>query len=172
MLAASADPRTLDRCSSASTTYSSRCPPGRSNARGFFVGVLGMTEVEKPLVLADRGGAWFRAGGLEVHLGVEADFRPARKAHPGIVVEDLDEVARRVATTGQDVRWDATSRATGASPRTTRSATAWSSCRRSDHAPDRHGRPDLVDPSRSHHREDTARAVGGPAFPASVMEVP
>ncbi len=106
MLAASADPRTLDRCSSASTTYSSRCPPGRSNARGFFVGVLGMTEVEKPLVLADRGGAWFRAGGLEVHLGVEADFRPARKAHPGIVVEDLDEVARRVATTGQDVRWE------------------------------------------------------------------
>lgn len=76
------------------------------SARGFFVGVLGMTEVEKPLVLADRGGAWFRAGGLELHLGVEADFRPARKAHPGIVVEDLDEVACRVATTGQDVTWD------------------------------------------------------------------
>ncbi|WP_433027960.1 VOC family protein [Actinomycetospora sp. CA-053990] len=75
-------------------------------ARAFFVGVLGMTEVEKPPVLAGRGGAWFRAGGVELHLGVEGDFRPAHKAHPGIVVEDLDEVARRVATTGQDVTWD------------------------------------------------------------------
>ncbi|MGY1605619.1 MULTISPECIES: VOC family protein [unclassified Geodermatophilus] len=76
-------------------------------ARAFFAGVLGMTEVDKPPVLAARGGAWFRSGGLELHLGVEDDFGPARKAHPGILVADLDEVVRRLASAGQDVTWDA-----------------------------------------------------------------
>ena len=75
-------------------------------ARRFFVGVLGMAEIEKPPVLAARGGAWFRSGGLELHLGVEDDFRPARKAHPGILVSDLDEVVRRLGADGQDVTWD------------------------------------------------------------------
>jgi catechol 2,3-dioxygenase-like lactoylglutathione lyase family enzyme len=75
-------------------------------ARGFFVGVLGMTEVDKPPVLAARGGAWFRHGGLELHLGVEDDFRPARKGHPGVLVTDLDEVVRRLSEAGQDVTWD------------------------------------------------------------------
>jgi catechol 2,3-dioxygenase-like lactoylglutathione lyase family enzyme len=78
-----------------------------SAARGFFVGVLGMAEIDKPPVLAARGGAWFRAGGLELHLGVEDDFQPARKAHPGILVTDLDEVARRLRNADQDVTWDA-----------------------------------------------------------------
>ncbi|GAA4799876.1 VOC family protein [Actinomycetospora chlora] len=82
-------------------------PAGEEDAaRGFYAGVLGMTEVAKPPVLAARGGAWFRAGGLELHLGVEDGFVPARKAHPGIAVDDLDALARRVATTGQDVTWD------------------------------------------------------------------
>jgi catechol 2,3-dioxygenase-like lactoylglutathione lyase family enzyme len=82
-------------------------PAGREDeARAFFGGVLGMTEVEKPPVLAARGGAWFRGGGVEIHLGVEEPFAPARKAHPGLVVVDLDDAARRVATTGQDVTWD------------------------------------------------------------------
>ena len=82
-------------------------PPGREDdARGFFAGVLGMTEIEKPPVLAARGGAWFRGGGVEIHLGVEDPFAPARKAHPGLVVVDLDDAARRVATTGQGVTWD------------------------------------------------------------------
>jgi catechol 2,3-dioxygenase-like lactoylglutathione lyase family enzyme len=82
-------------------------PRGREDeARGFFVRVLGMTEIEKPPVLAARGGAWFRGGGVEIHLGVEDPFAPARKAHPGLVVDDLDDAARRVATTGQDVAWD------------------------------------------------------------------
>jgi catechol 2,3-dioxygenase-like lactoylglutathione lyase family enzyme len=58
-------------------------PRGKEDlAREFFVGVLGMTEIEKPPVLAARGGAWFRAGRLELHLGVEDDFRPARKGTP------------------------------------------------------------------------------------------
>jgi predicted enzyme related to lactoylglutathione lyase len=65
-----------------------------------------MTEIEKPPVLAARGGAWFRGGGVEIHLGVEDPFAPAGKAHPGLVVDDLDAAARRVATTGQDVTWD------------------------------------------------------------------
>lgn len=76
-------------------------------ARAFYAGVLGMTEVGKPPVLAARGGAWSRAGGLELHLGVEDDSGPARKAHPGILVADLDEVVRRLRGGGQEVTWDA-----------------------------------------------------------------
>ena len=87
-------------------------PAGEEDrARAFFVDVLGMTEIAKPPVLARRGGAWFRAGGLELHLGVEGTrdggFAPARKAHPGILVDDLDDVVRRLAAGGQDVTWDA-----------------------------------------------------------------
>ncbi|GAA0383367.1 glyoxalase [Acrocarpospora corrugata] len=64
--------------------------------RAFYVGVLGMTEVEKPPELAKRGGAWFRAQCVELHLGIEADFRPARKAHPALLVSDLDAVLARL----------------------------------------------------------------------------
>jgi catechol 2,3-dioxygenase-like lactoylglutathione lyase family enzyme len=72
-------------------------PPGTEDkARSFYVDVLGMTEVQKPPVLAARGGLWIRADKLEIHLGVEADFRPARKAHPGILVTDLDALATRL----------------------------------------------------------------------------
>lgn len=72
-------------------------------ARTFFVGVLGMSEIPKPAVLAARGGAWFAAGALELHLGIEDDFRPARKAHPGILVDDLDALAARLAAAGIEV---------------------------------------------------------------------
>jgi catechol 2,3-dioxygenase-like lactoylglutathione lyase family enzyme len=75
-------------------------------ARDFFVAVLGMTEISKPAVLAERGGAWFRAGGLELHLGVDSEFRPARKAHPGILVEDLDALSERLAAAGCTVQFD------------------------------------------------------------------
>jgi catechol 2,3-dioxygenase-like lactoylglutathione lyase family enzyme len=77
-----------------------------SAARAFFGAVLGMAEVEKPPALAARGGAWFRGGGVEFHLGVEADFRPARKAHPAILVRDLDIVVALLRGAGQDVSWD------------------------------------------------------------------
>lgn len=62
-----------------------------------------MSEVDKPPVLAARGGAWFRAGEVELHLGVEEDFRPARKGHPGILVDDLDDVVARLRDVGQDI---------------------------------------------------------------------
>jgi len=75
-------------------------------ARAFFGGVLGMAEIAKPPVLAARGGVWFRAGGLELHLGVEDDFRPARKGHPGIHVTDLDELVGRLRAAGQQVTRD------------------------------------------------------------------
>ena len=79
---------------------------GEAVARAFFVDVLGMQEVAKPPELAPRGGAWFRSGEVELHLGVDEDFRPARKAHPGILVTDLDDLVRRLADAGQDAAWD------------------------------------------------------------------
>lgn len=82
-------------------------PPGEEDrCRAFWCGVLGMDEVEKPPVLAARGGCWFRGGGLEVHLGVEQDFAPARKAHPGILVEDLRALASALEAAGGEVTWD------------------------------------------------------------------
>lgn len=69
-------------------------PPGReAEARAFYQGMLGISEVTKPSHLAARGGCWFEQGELKVHLGVEADFVPARKAHPAFIVEDLRGLA-------------------------------------------------------------------------------
>lgn len=83
------------------------CPAGSEDAlRGFYAGVLGMVEVPKPPALAARGGVWFRAGTCELHCGVEEGFAPARKAHPGIAVSDVDAAAERVAAAGLPVRWD------------------------------------------------------------------
>jgi catechol 2,3-dioxygenase-like lactoylglutathione lyase family enzyme len=74
----------------------------------FYVGVLGMVELPKPRALAGRGGAWFAGGTAELHLGIEADFRPARKAHPGLLVADLDALAARLAAAGHRLTWDGT----------------------------------------------------------------
>ena len=82
-------------------------PPGAEDAaRRFFGDALGMTELAQPPQPAARGGVWFRTGSVELHLGTEDDFRPARKAHPGIAVADLDGLAARLAAAGVDVRWD------------------------------------------------------------------
>ncbi len=82
-------------------------PAGAEKAcRAFWVGVLGMTELEKPAELAGRGGCWFRGAGLEVHLGVEADFRQAAKAHPGILVDDISGFAQHLEHNGVIVTWD------------------------------------------------------------------
>ncbi len=79
---------------------------GEDVARGFYGGVLGMSEVDKPDALRKRGGCWFRGGGWEVHLGVEADFVPARKAHPGVLVHGLDALAEALSRAGRAVQWD------------------------------------------------------------------
>ena len=79
---------------------------GEQTAREFYGGVLGMSEVDKPAGLRARGGCWFRGGGWEVHLGVETPFTPARKAHPGVLVAGLDELAATLAAAGHPVDWD------------------------------------------------------------------
>jgi catechol 2,3-dioxygenase-like lactoylglutathione lyase family enzyme len=85
------------------------CPPGSEAAlRAFYHGVLGMAEKPKPPALAVRGGCWFTLGDIELHLGVEEEFRPARKAHPGLVWPALDDLAARLAQAGHPVRWAAT----------------------------------------------------------------
>lgn len=76
-------------------------PAGREDdARAFFCGVLGMTELPKPPDLAKRGGCWFASGDVQVHVGVEADFRPARKAHPGLRCADLPALLQRLRDAG------------------------------------------------------------------------
>jgi catechol 2,3-dioxygenase-like lactoylglutathione lyase family enzyme len=82
-------------------------PPGREyEARTFYAGVLGIPEVAKPENLAKRGGCWFVRGDLKVHLGVEADFRPARKAHPAFLVEDLTALTQQLRAAGHEPKTD------------------------------------------------------------------
>ncbi len=76
-------------------------PKGReTEARAFYADLLGIPEVPKPPDLAARGGCWFESGAVKVHLGVEADFRPARKAHPGLLVRGLPALAQRLRAAG------------------------------------------------------------------------
>ena len=76
-------------------------PPGREDeARAFYVGVLGFEEVPKPANLVGRGGLWLRSGSADVHLGIEKDFRPAKKAHPALLVDDLGALMRRCEKLG------------------------------------------------------------------------
>lgn len=83
------------------------CPPGSEDTlRDFYGRVLGFQELAKPPVLAARGGCWFRGHDIELHLGVEQDFRPARKAHPGLLVRDLDAWADRLRGAGAPVLFD------------------------------------------------------------------
>jgi catechol 2,3-dioxygenase-like lactoylglutathione lyase family enzyme len=82
-------------------------PPGSEDAlRAYYGDVLGMTEIPKPPVLAARGGCWFAAGAVQLHLDVESDFRPAGKAHPGLRVTGIEAYARRLETLGAKVVWD------------------------------------------------------------------
>jgi catechol 2,3-dioxygenase-like lactoylglutathione lyase family enzyme len=76
-------------------------PAGReAEARAFYEGHLGIPEVEKPANLATRGGCWFVSGPVKIHLGVEKDFRPARKAHPAFLVADVRGMAAKLAAAG------------------------------------------------------------------------
>ena len=83
-------------------------PPGReAEARAFYAGLLGLPEVPKPAELAKRGGAWFESASVKIHLGVEVDFHPARKAHPALLVQDLGELVERLRQAGVEVLEDA-----------------------------------------------------------------
>ena len=79
---------------------------GEAAAVAFYSGLLGLPEVSKPSYLAPRGGCWFELGSTRVHLGVEDDFRPARKAHPALLVVGLDELRRRLEVAGVAVTVD------------------------------------------------------------------
>lgn len=82
-------------------------PPGREDdARAFYAGLLGLTEQAKPADLAARGGVWFCAGALKLHLGVEEDFRPAKKAHPALLVYGLEELIAHCEAAGYPVTRD------------------------------------------------------------------
>jgi catechol 2,3-dioxygenase-like lactoylglutathione lyase family enzyme len=73
---------------------------GEDRARAFYAGILGLAEVPKPADLAARGGCWFEGGGVSIHLGVDADFRPASKAHPAFLVRDLEATKTHLAAAG------------------------------------------------------------------------
>jgi catechol 2,3-dioxygenase-like lactoylglutathione lyase family enzyme len=76
-------------------------PAGReAEARAFYEGLLGIPELKKPAHLAARGGVWFERGGLKIHLGIDKNFVPARKAHPGLLVEDLPGLLARLSAAG------------------------------------------------------------------------
>jgi catechol 2,3-dioxygenase-like lactoylglutathione lyase family enzyme len=82
-------------------------PPGseaEAQAEAFFSGLLGLPRVAKPPQLAARGGCWFENDSIKIHLGVEEDFRPARKAHPGLVVSRLDQLCDRLYDAGFTTR--------------------------------------------------------------------
>jgi catechol 2,3-dioxygenase-like lactoylglutathione lyase family enzyme len=79
---------------------------GEDAARAFYCGLLGITEVPKPPNLAKRGGCWFEDANLKIHLGVDADFRPARKAHPAFLVTDLPALVRSLRLNGHAVKDD------------------------------------------------------------------
>jgi catechol 2,3-dioxygenase-like lactoylglutathione lyase family enzyme len=76
-------------------------PAGEEEAaRGFYRDRLGMIEVPKPPELAKRGGCWFESSGVQIHLGVEADFRPAKKAHPGLRCRDFESLLEYLSQAG------------------------------------------------------------------------
>lgn len=79
---------------------------GEAEARAFYGDLLGLDEEEKPAALAARGGVWFRRGELRIHLGVDRDFRPARKAHPALMVRNMDAFVERLERAGLDLHWD------------------------------------------------------------------
>jgi catechol 2,3-dioxygenase-like lactoylglutathione lyase family enzyme len=84
-------------------------PVGREDdARAFYQGILGIPEAAKPAHLAARGGCWFEAAGLKLHLGVEKVFSPARKAHPAFVVDHLSVLVAKLETAGYTVSPDET----------------------------------------------------------------
>ena len=76
---------------------------GEGLAREFYGKLLGLAEIPKPATLASRGGAWFQCGSIQLHLGVESEFRPARKAHPAFLVQRLSVLVDALTRAGYEV---------------------------------------------------------------------
>jgi catechol 2,3-dioxygenase-like lactoylglutathione lyase family enzyme len=76
---------------------------GEEKARAFYSKVLGIEETPKPPHLAKRGGVWFERGSLKIHLGVDKDFRPAKKAHPALLVQGLKDLIEKCSNAGYEV---------------------------------------------------------------------
>ncbi|MDQ8188361.1 hypothetical protein [Pelagicoccus sp. SDUM812002] len=75
-------------------------------ARSFFSGILGMVEDEKPYPLNERGGCWFRKGGVILHIGVDKNYSPQKKAHPAFVVPNLNELEKKLKEKDFEAVWD------------------------------------------------------------------
>ena len=78
-------------------------PGGEAAARAFYGEVLGLPELPKPEAMRARGGMWFQAGPVQIHLGIEPGMRPSSKAHPALVVTELDGWLAKLAAAG--CRW-------------------------------------------------------------------
>lgn len=76
---------------------------GEERARAFYRDILGLPETPKPPELAERGGCWFETERVKIHLGVDQNFRPATKAHPGLLVSELQELIERCQEHGWDI---------------------------------------------------------------------
>ena len=82
-------------------------PPGcEPEARNFFGRLLEMEEIPKPEPLRSRGGCWFKVGEKQLHIGIEDDFRPARKAHPAFSVENIQRLYEKLSNAGVRCTWD------------------------------------------------------------------
>lgn len=81
-------------------------PDGEPAATEFYESLLGIPRVDKPPHLKARGGCWFESEAVRIHLGVESDFRPAKKAHPALLVDDLDSLRSRLTEAGVEVTED------------------------------------------------------------------
>jgi catechol 2,3-dioxygenase-like lactoylglutathione lyase family enzyme len=81
---------------------------GEDVARAFYKTLLGMSEVQKPAALIIRGGCWFASGSVQIHLGIEAEFRPARKAHPALLCHDYMALLNRLRVAGVEIADDNT----------------------------------------------------------------
>lgn len=70
----------------------------------FYGGLLGLAQLPKPDEMAGRGGAWFQAGSIQIHLGADPDFVPAKKAHPALIVSGIETLANALSAAGHEVR--------------------------------------------------------------------
>jgi catechol 2,3-dioxygenase-like lactoylglutathione lyase family enzyme len=77
-----------------------------AKARAFYGELLGLREIPKPVKIASREGVWFQCGNLQLHLGIERDFSPAKKAHPALAIEGYAELLKTLIGAGYEVQED------------------------------------------------------------------